>query len=387
MSDITKEGEPAKVTKLEDYKNNTKPKQLELFEHFTAPRQRQNYSNTIELYDFTPKYFWSNSQKVTQEMPKMLERGFEYSSKKYTVTVTPARIKGEDGIIRDCYPSEREEIIEDALRKIATEGRGRFLDDRAGVLFNINQIQDVLKRDGKKKKESAAEEPQKTSSTKKKRDEDKRCRYTRKQIIDSLTICAKTSIEIRTEDGQAVLISNMFETLALNNKDEIDGRRTQAFVRFNALVTEAIKGLRFRQYNYKKALSFDSVIARQLYKRMCHRYTQAGKDNFYHIKLTTLVRDLGLKLHKEISRNLRDVKEALEKMITENVISRYEIRPEFDQSRRKGTLADATLELYPTQWFIDEVFAAGENENAIEKKMEMYQAVEALKNHTPSKKK
>jgi hypothetical protein len=53
---------PAKAKKLKDYEH-TKPAQLTLFE-MLLPNERE-FSNTVELYDFIPKYHWGKVQRST----------------------------------------------------------------------------------------------------------------------------------------------------------------------------------------------------------------------------------------------------------------------------------------------------------------------------------
>ena len=56
----------------------------------------------------------------------------------------PARILDRNGIEREYYPSQREELLEDALRKFVSQGHGLFLDDAAGVTFTLYQLQKEL---------------------------------------------------------------------------------------------------------------------------------------------------------------------------------------------------------------------------------------------------
>lgn len=62
LTNITALDDENKVKKLEDYEQ-AKPLQLDLF-GFTQP-QEKNYSNTIELYDFMPKYYWGKFSAFT----------------------------------------------------------------------------------------------------------------------------------------------------------------------------------------------------------------------------------------------------------------------------------------------------------------------------------
>jgi len=64
----------AKAKKLDDYKQD-KPVQMTLFE-LLLPSEKP-YSNTVELYDFIPKYHWGKVERVNGMFLKSLEREFE----------------------------------------------------------------------------------------------------------------------------------------------------------------------------------------------------------------------------------------------------------------------------------------------------------------------
>lgn len=124
------------IKKIDEFEH-FKPAQMSLFE-MLQPQERE-FSNTIELYDFIPKYFWGKSNRINGKFLDQLEREFECRSTRYRVKIDPAKISDRDGVTRDYYPSKREELVEDALRKFACEGQGLFLDDQAGVTFTLSK--------------------------------------------------------------------------------------------------------------------------------------------------------------------------------------------------------------------------------------------------------
>ncbi len=95
-----------------------------------------------------PKYHWGKVERIGGEFLRVLERQFECKSTKYKIEVAPAVITDRDGVKRYYYPSKREELVEDALRRLATPEKGVFLDDRAGVTFTLYQLQQELKKNG-----------------------------------------------------------------------------------------------------------------------------------------------------------------------------------------------------------------------------------------------
>lgn len=341
-----------KEKRLEEYVMS-RPEQLDFFQLLSPGSEK--YSHLIAFYDFIPKHFWGKAKRVEGKYLDALEREFEYKdeitkiSHKYKVSISPAKIKDKDGVSRDYYPGLREALVEDALRKIAVQNKeqGIFLDNKAAVIFNIYQIQEELKDCGHT--------------------------YDRKQIIDALMICAKASIEVRREDGSAILVSHIFEEVMLQPKEEWkgSGRRARCYVIFNRMVTEMIQNYRFRQFNYDKSMSLKNVIAWQLYRRMSHHYKQAGKNLPYHIKLSTMIRDFGLKLYPRLRDNLHDAEEALKIMRDdEGVIASFQTEKILDAAK-PGKIVDAKFILIPGDSFISDTINANHRAHLIEAVQEM----------------
>ncbi len=192
--------------------------------------------------------------------------------------------------------------------------------------------------------------------------------YSIREIKDALLICAKTNVTVSTEDGKSILVSSLFETLGLQTREDWrgQGEKTKAFVRFNSLVTQSIKQQTFRQLNYDKAMSYKSVIARQLHKRMAHHYPQASFSNPYHFLLSTIIRDFGLTEYAQLRDNLRDVQAALEEMKEKEIIMSYQIQKILDNKRR-NKLIDAKFVLTPDARFISEVIKANKRQAELKK--------------------
>lgn len=313
--------------KISDY-SQSQPVQLKLFE-LLHPTEK-NYSNTIELYDFIPKYVWGKVERIQEKFLEPVEREFECRGTRYRVRIVPARVKDSDGVSRDYLPGKREELVEDALRKIATEGQGVFLDNEAAVTFTLYQLQQELKRTGHS--------------------------YSITQLKESLMICVGTLLHLTDENEQAIFASSLFNTIGLQTREDWEGQgeKTKAFVRFNALVTTSIRNRTFRQFNYEVSMGYQNVISRQLHKRMAHHYTQASLTQPYTILLSTIIRDFGLKTYEKISHNLRDVETALKEMTNENVLLNYTPRKIMD-AKKKNKIIDVRISLVPHPNFISEI--------------------------------
>jgi len=340
--------------KLEDYKQS-KPEQLTLFE-LLSPEDKK-YSNTIELYDFIPKYIWGKVERIQGQFLLTLERGFECRGIRYKVKIRPARMDDSDGIERDYYPGKREELVEDALRKLICEGQGIFLDDEAGVFFTLTKLQEELMNMGHS--------------------------YSKDQIKEALLICNKTTLEVYTADGVTVVSASIFTTLGLTSREDwkTHAKDAKCFVRFNPLVTTGIKNKTFRQIDYETTMKYKSVIARQLHKRLSHHYTQASVTEKYQILLSTIIRDFGLTVYEQLRDNLRDVKNALDEMLVKEIeveengqkvkkevgiIADYKIEKRFDP-KDKRKIEDALITIVTYRNFNGEMKRANARQTETKK--------------------
>lgn len=298
------------------------PVQLTFFE-ILEPENRE-YSNTVEIYDFLPKEFLGKATRVADTYLPRLEREFECRGAKYRMKLDPARIEDKDGTVREFYPSQREEVVEDCLRKLMVDGSGVYLDNQASVRFTLYQLQKELGDNGHT--------------------------YSYTQIRESLEILTKTNIELSSEADNVRLIFSPIETLGIKG----EGGETQTFVRFSPLVTNSIKERKFRLINYKKVMSYRSAIARKLHKRLSHFYTQASLTEKYSVLLSTLIRDFGLTPYKQMSKNLRDFEKAIEELRDTNTILNFQ-KEEVKQDTPRVKVVDYRLFIQPHPEFIGDV--------------------------------
>jgi len=93
------------------------------------------------------------------------------------------------------------------------------------------------------------------------------------------------------------------------------------------------------------------ALARWLHKRMSHNYTQAHFLSPYEIKLSTIIRDSGVKRYERLPNNLTQVKKALEELKLKGVIATY--KEEKVSEKRK--LIDVKFTISPHPTFTGEV--------------------------------
>ncbi len=320
--------------------------QLDLL--FIPPNRsgEQHYSHLMDLYDAIPKIHWGRVGRNRDEHGAMLPRQtlpaltrqFQHRKIFYRVTIIPARIisyqEDQTGVVSEWeyYPGQREEMVEAALRKMATDGQGALFrrkgdepgTELVGVVFSIYALQKIL------------------ASVKH--------TYSYDEIKESLLILRRTTITVFDETGHLMRDSNIFMDMGLNEKD----KRGQAFVVFNPLITQSICARTFRQYNFKLAMSLKSGLSRWLYKRLCLNYTQASKFNPFNILLSTVIRDSGVTKYDKISHNIREFEKALEELKKCNVLSDWDEARTHDPAR-KVRILDVKYLLTPHADFCVEV--------------------------------
>lgn len=298
------------------------PVQLTFFELLEPENKR--YSNTVEIYDFLPKEYLGKATRVADAYLPRLEREFECHGVKYQMKLDPARIEDKDGVVREYYPSQREEVVEDCLRKLMVEGSGVFLDEQASVRFTLYQLQKELSDNGHT--------------------------YSYPQIRESLEILTKTNIELSSEADNMRLIFSPIETLGIRG----EGGETQTFVRLSPLVTNSIKEKKFRLINYKKVMGYRSAIARKLHKRLSHFFVQASLTEKFSPLLSTLIRDFGLTKYQQMSKNLRDFEKAVEELKDSNTILSF-YKEEIKQTAPRVKVIDYRLVIQAHPEFISDV--------------------------------
>lgn len=298
---------------------------------------RDNYSTTTELYDIVPKYIHDDVEKLrtSDGLLKPITRNFVFKKQEMVLNIIPAYLFDKQ---KSCFPSVREEIIEDVLKKLATDpAKNEFLDNRLSVKFTLYELWKELKQI--------------------------KHEYSYAQIRESLQILAKTNLEISNSDDKISFCSNMFETLGrinCNSKEEGEiseeeySKKVIYFVRFNSLVSESIKNKTWRIINYKQCMSYKKVVSRWLHKRISNMFLVGDVKVPYHILLSTIIRDSGMTKYSSLRLNLAQVEKCLEEMIKVGSIDRYDAEKIYDK-HKQNKIEDVKFSLYISQSFYDDI--------------------------------
>ena len=332
--------------KYNEYKKE-KPKQLDLFSFNNIfPNIREKYSGTVELYDILPKYIHDDVESLRKDGKYLdiISKNFVYKKENMILKLSPALIEQIDGSTKAFFPTQREEIIEDVLRKFATDSaRNEFLDNKLSVKFTLYDLWKELKR---------------IKHT-----------FSYNEIRESLNILASTSLEIRSDGNKITFKSNMFETFGIVNDntelkdvENFDNEEQQKeynkkiiyFVRFNSLVSDSIKNKTWRVINYDQCMKYRRAVSRWLHKRISHLFLSRNIQLPYNILLSTIIRDSGMTRYARIKDNLIQVQKCLSEMIEVGSVDRYEMEKIYDNDK-KNKLVDVKFLIYISHSFFDDL--------------------------------
>lgn len=319
-------------------------RQIDLFQTFlcNSDQERERLSNTIELWDSIPRY--SISRQAMGKMRSdsggfldLLKLDFSYKGMPLKAIIQPARIEGPDGTSQDYYPGANEELIEDALRKIAAEQQHGYFDKpnyRSGTVFTLHALRKEMSRRG----------------------------HTRsyQQIMLSLAILSGSVIELRSADGknpEAFSRSPYFPFLGAVSRQKLsEDPNAKWVVQFHPLVTQSIDTITYRQFDYHRMMSLPTQLARWIHKQLVVKFTFAGMlSNPFEIRYATIRRDSNLLNRNRERNNVRDVDEALSQLVEAGVLREVQKNP---VTAARGQIMDVIYHLFPSAEFVKEVKAA-----------------------------
>jgi hypothetical protein len=305
----------AKLPTAKQFQDN----QLSLFQTFLCNNEgeRLQLSNTIELWDSIPRYSVSR-----QAMDKMRDAGgflnllklqFMYRQSEFNIVIQPALIeekdkKGNTSTVA-YYPSANEELVEEALRKLAVDQNKGFFDKAeyiSGVVFSLYQLREELKRMG----------------------------HTRslEQVKLSLDILARSFIQIEgdmPESKNTKRSTYLPEVISVTKKDLDADPNAKWLVRFHPLVTNSIEKLSYRQFNYERLMKHSRQLTRWIHKLLIQKYVFASKTKTFEIRYSTIKRDSAMLNNYARERKAQeDCDFCIEELKTDGVLAMYDRRTE-----------------------------------------------------------
>jgi hypothetical protein len=337
-------------------------KQIDLFQTFlcNGDERREKLSNAIPLWDCLPLYSvsrqWAFKMRKDGIFPQLLIRNSLYRGSRIKIEIQPARLI-ENGVVTEYYPGANEELIEAALRKIATlQNHGYHDESGYGVCFSIHQLRKELKKRG----------------------------HTRsyQEIVLSLRILARSSIEITAENNSYKVYDtcNYFKRLSSVSRFQLDeDPDAKWYVEFHSLITKALRAMDYRQFNYELMMSHDTQLTRWLHKYLVAKFTYAARGQKFEIRFSTIKRDSGLlESFGSHRKAMQYVRKALAELADKGILEPKLLSIEgqenlipFEEAKifgERGQIEDVVYTLYPAGKFSSESKQANANLNRLKEK-------------------
>lgn len=345
--DILRGRRPVPAQPADPRAKPTANQQLALFQNFLCnnDEEREKLSNAIDLWDSVPRYSVSReTQEKARAADGRLEKHtamFRYHRSTWTCTITPARVTDLDGVERDYFPSLTEEIVEDALRKLAIDQQAGFFDKpsyRSGVRFSLYALRQEMARQG----------------------------HTRsyQEIELSLNILSGSIIDLKGDDaerGEALARSAYLSSLIAVSQNRLkNDPEAKWAVQFHPLVTCSIDQVTYRQFNYALMMKHKSQLTRWLHKQFVLKFTGADLLKPLEVRYSTVKRDSGMLDQYARERDgIKAMVEAIEDLKKCDIL--YKIERQDIKGPRNKTL-DVIFNIWPSLDFVKEVKAANKRQ-------------------------
>jgi hypothetical protein len=283
--------------------------QLSLFGATDKP-----HTNYIALYDLAPRFAQRNA-RVAGTILTSIKRMFPFGGEVYKVTVTPARITDSDGNERDVLPGEREQLVEDVVRKFAAERLFLGSQNEVTAVFSVYRIQKELSRHQHS--------------------------FSRQEIKEALEILNKSTIEItrvvdpKSRKPKPVLSASAFPVLVFRDENDYE---SQASVQLNPLVAQGIKALVYEQVNYDWMMKIKGQLPRWVFKNVSLMLTDRETlQDMVEIRASDIGNSSGSAWQRS-RQMLAEVTKAIQKLKDLDVIENFVANPVMSGKKKEDVI-------------------------------------------------
>ncbi len=315
-------------------KEHIKSLQLDLFSQFVTNDQSQ-VSNTVELWERIPKYFFTAKQVEKLRTDNGLAEPYEWkyteNGNDYTVSIQPALIKQKNGNYKAFFPGITEELIEEALKKIFTDQQFAIHDPEkveSWIKFTLGMIQKELKTKGRTRSIDEI-----------------------KHAINVMSSCLLTFSKEKKELWKGAILQDL---VTVNRNEYLASTGTHHIARLPLFISHSINNLDYRQFNYERLMSCNEQLTRWLYKRLINRFTQASYTTEYSCMYSDIKQASGLLQQKKEGNNRTKILSAFNELKQKGIILNVEI----DERKTGRNITDIKYTIKATPLFIKEQIAA-----------------------------
>ncbi|NPD69844.1 plasmid replication protein (plasmid) [Lichenicola cladoniae] len=279
-------------------------------------------TNMVALYDLAPRFVFDQRRSDAQTPArKVIERDFSFDGKRYRITMKPTQIILSDKTEVERYLGEREQIVEEVIRRLASNRNRLRLhgENKIRFVFTVYEVQEELAR---------------VKHT-----------YSRDEIREAITLLAEVRLKIESLDERraAFLSAAAFPVMGMRRAQEDD---SETFVEFNPLVADAIKMLSFEQVSYELLMKVRDPVARWLLKRL-HTKISNTNEPIQLMDATEIRRDSGMPVWKKSRDMLRRVSSAVDVLRREGILTDIQTEERMVGKRKD----DLTFTMVASEWF------------------------------------
>ncbi|MFC4235971.1 hypothetical protein ACFOY8_12065 [Thalassospira xianhensis] len=286
-------------------------------------------TNMVALYDLAPRFVFDVRSEESKR--KVIERTFEFGGKRYRITLKPTQMQNGSEVddIKDRYLGEREGIVEEVIRRIASD-RSRLTlhdGDKVRFVFSLNEVRKELKR---------------VNHT-----------FSLDEIREAIVLLHEVRIRIEDVDGKKspLLYAPAFPVVAMRKKD--DSPDMETYVQFNPLVADSIRSLNFQPVSYERLMEIRDPVARWLVKRL-HAQISVTGESVQSMLATEIRRDSGMPEWKTTRNLLRRVSQSVQVLESNGILERVEAEEHLVGQRK----VDITFTMKVSDAFMEEVTAS-----------------------------
>ncbi len=308
--------------------------QYDIFSQFIT-NDEKSVSNTVELWECIPKYFFTPAQVEKLRTPTghadPYKWDYVYNDIHFSVKIQPALIEQEDGSYKAFFPGTTEELVEEVLKKILTDQRCGFHDpdnQETWIRFSLRMIGRELKLMGRERNISQI-----------------------KQAIEVMSSCILTLYKEGKEIWKGPILQDL---VTVGREEYLADTDSHHMARLPLFISHSINKLEYRQFNYSRLMDCNEQLTRWIYKQLINRYRQANFLNDYHFMYSTIAKNSGLLQQITDRKNRQKLISALMELQEKKVISSY--KEEFKMEDKK--ISDVKYTVAATSEFISEQKAA-----------------------------
>lgn len=240
-----------------------------------------------------------------------MKREFVFNDKSYSLKILPARIErrvkdGSTEVVEeiDMFPGEKEQVVEEVIRRLAAEKARLSTGDKDSIVFKFT-LYEVMQ-------------------------ELRRVKHTLSlpELKEALLVLRRSTIVIAEKGGKnALLDSSVFPQLWMRNQDvnaggspDENGRAdVETAVQFNWMVENTIRSVEQQRISYEWLMRIANPFSRWLFKRVAFTLLQRHHQDRSSIEITAreIMRDSGMTEWARWSNMLRwisDIVDVLKKV-------------------------------------------------------------------------